>query len=216
MYKALIPIIILAGLGYWYFSSSEPIEAPATPETESATTVTPDTYTVVPEESTFEWSGQKPLIDGYVNSGTIEITDGSITVTDTTATGTFVLDMDTLHVGLTAKKPGKEGALESHLKGQGFFDVATYPTATFTITGVSPLEEQTYTVTGNLTMKGVTEEISFPAQIYEVNDTLHAKANFEIDRTRWGITVGSGSFFENMGDNLIADEVAISLSLVAR
>ncbi|MCA9366166.1 YceI family protein, partial [Candidatus Kaiserbacteria bacterium] len=96
------------------------------------------TYTVNAEQSEFTWAGKKPLIDGYINSGTIAMSEGTITVGESEASGNFVLDMNTLNVGLTAKKPGQEGTLEGHLKGERWFDVATYPTATFVITDVSP------------------------------------------------------------------------------
>jgi len=210
----IVIVAVLFIFGGTSFTNNESSTAPNTESMTVETTVTPGTYTVAPEQSKFNWAGQKPFIDGYVNSGTIAVTEGTIEVGEATASGSFVLDMNTLEVGLTAKKPGQEGALEGHLK------VATYPTATFVITNVTPTENtmtsSEYVVTGNLTMKGVTNEISFPARIYQTADgNVHAEADTEIDRTRWGITVGSGSFFDNLGDNLIDDMVAISFSLVA-
>jgi len=214
----IIVLIIIIGL-YFVHTREETsvVEKMSTEQMEDATAITAGTYTVDTTESEFMWAGQKPFIDGYVNSGTIALSEGVITVTDTTATGSFVLDMNTLHVGLTAQKPGSEGALEGHLKGSRWFDVATYPTATFSIIAVTPTDtDLVYTVTGDLTIKGVTHEISFPAEIYQDEDgLLYAEAKTEIDRTLWGITSGSGNFFENLGDNLIADEVALSFFLVA-
>ncbi len=176
-------------------------------------------YTIVAEKSILNWSAKKPLIDGYINSGTIQITEGAVTATADGATGSFALDMNTLDVGLTAKKPGKEGALEGHLKGEKFFNVAAYPTASFTIKQVVPSATRdtdfTYTLTGDLTMKGQTHEVSFPAVIYETNNTLYAKATTEIDRTKWGITSGSKNFFVDLGDNMIDDMIGLSITLEA-
>ncbi len=138
-------------------------------------------------------------------------------VSEDSATGFFTIDMNTLSVGLTATKPGKEGALEKHLKTDDFFDVETYPTATFAIKSVTPASEpMTYTLTGDLTMKGKTNELSFPATIY-LNDEgkLIAEASFEFDRTKWDITYNSGNFFQDLGNNLIDDMVAMRLTLVA-
>lgn len=218
-------IIIIGGLVFLFggasFNGNGTEEAGETSTSqESVSVVTSGTYTVDPAQSEFEWAGQKPLIDGYVNSGTIDITEGTISVGDSEASGSFVLDMNTLRVGLTAQKPGQEGALEGHLKNERWFDVASYPTAEFVITNVTPTADSDatfeYTVTGDLTFKGTTNEISFPARIYQSEDgLLHAEAVTEINRTRWGLTSGSGNFFENLGDNLVADEVAISFSVVA-
>jgi len=182
--------------------------------------VTEGLYKVLPSASTLTWAGKKPLVSGYINSGSIAITDGDITVTDGLATGAFIIDMNTLSVSQTPAKPGQESALEGHLQGERWFDVAQYPTASFEITKVTPRADsdttRVYDVTGNLTMKGATDELSFPAEIY-VDDMgmLRAIAGFEFDRTKWGITAGSGSFFDNLADNVVDDMVALSFSLVA-
>jgi polyisoprenoid-binding protein YceI len=185
------------------------------------TVVTDGTYTVIEEQSSVRWAGKKPLLDGYVNSGSIAVDSGVISVSDNTATGTFTIDMTTLSVSETPTKPGKESALEGHLQGSGWFDVETYPTAQFEIVEVTeqPNSAQTfvYDVRGNLTMKGQTHEITFPATIYlDSEGLLHAQADTEFDRTVWGITAGSGSFFDNLADNVVADEVALSFELVAQ
>lgn len=173
-------------------------------------------YTIDPAKSAFEWAGKKPLIEGYINSGTIGIKEGSLMVTSTAKTGTLTLDMNTLQVGLTAKKPGSESKLEEHLKGERFFNVSSFPTAMFVITKATLVSGNDYTITGDLTMRGVTHEISFPATIYNTDSTtLHATAQTEIDRTKWGITAGSGNFFQDLGDNLIDDMVALSFSITA-
>lgn len=176
-------------------------------------------YMVQAENSIVNWAGQKPLIDGYVNSGSIAVTSGAISV-DTNVTGNFTIDMNTLSVSATPAKPGKESALESHLMGERWFDVATYPEASFVITSVTPQASSetthTYDVTGELTMKDVTDTLTFPAVIYQDDEGMvHASADFEFDRTKWGITAGSGSFFDDLADNVVDDMVALSFDLVA-
>lgn len=214
----VVLVIIAAAAGFYFMGSKT---APTGEENHELATgahpVTPGQYQVDPARSEFKWAGKKPLIDGYINSGTIGIKEGTITVGEGTAQGSFTLDINTLRVGLTAKKPGQEGALEGTLKSERFFNAAQYPTATFAITSVAPLDESQnrYTVTGNLTLKGTTHEISFPASIYLEGDELVASAETEIDRTKWGITFGSSNFFENLGDNAISDMVAISFRIVA-
>lgn len=219
---ACIVAVVLIGGGLWYINHTKTPEPMV--QTESASepvgVVEEGTYRVTAEESTVNWAGKKPLIEGYINTGSIGVTEGEIVVADGKASGTFTIDMNTLSVSNTPTKPGQENALEGHLKGERWFNVDTYPTATFVITNVSPREDSdesyTYDVTGNLTMKGETHEVLFPAEIYtDQEGNLRADASFEIDRTLWGITANSGSFFDNLAENVIDDMVALSFSLVA-
>jgi hypothetical protein len=104
---ALIVVALIAGTGFVLW---QPNSAPLT--TAQDTEAAQSGSTVAASESTVNWSAKKPLIDGYVNSGTIDVKEGTITVAGTQASGSFTIDMDTIHVGLTAKKPGQEGTLE--------------------------------------------------------------------------------------------------------
>ncbi len=227
-------VVALAGVGAWvlFFDRSVTVTLESNSQTGSElkgsqeseieevdrTEVAQGEYTVDTTDSVVNWAGKKPLISGYTNSGTIKLTEGTITVADDTATGSFTIDMETLLVGLTATKPGQEGALEGHLKSERWFDVATFPTASFAITAVAPRDTETfrYDVTGDLTMKGETNEITFPATIFATADgTLHVRSETEIDRTRWGLTANSGSFFDNLADNAVDDMVALNFVLVA-
>lgn len=178
-------------------------------------------YEVDPTRSTITWAGKKPLLEGYINSGTLGITGGEIMVVENeTATGEFTIDMNTLSVGSTPTKPGSESMLEEHLKGENWFAVDTYPEASFMIDAVTarPDSEETYIydVAGTLTMKDVEGVLAFPAMIYlDDEGYLRAEASFSFDRTKWGITAGSGSFFDSLADNVIDDMVQLSFSIVA-
>ena len=226
-------LIILAG-GFLFFAGNNQVDNELLSDLENKNNLTekdelasvtkqvvsPGLYSIDLSSSIVNWAGKKPLIDGYINSGVIGFSAGTITVTENEATGEFIIDMNTLNVGSTAKKPGQESTLEGHLKGEGWFDVAKFPTATFTITKVSPQTDSSntfiYDVTGNLTMKGVTNEINFPASIYETADgQVQVEATTIIDRTKWGLTAMSGLFFDNLADNVIDDNVQLSFTLVA-
>jgi len=230
--KILIGIIVVIGIIWFVTLSPEgaPTNSPlvnATGDKEASTTtqgertvVSEGSYVVKAEESKVNWAGKKPLIEGYINSGSIDVTGGTIEVLDGTSTGVFTIDMNTLSVSQTPAKPGKESTLEGHLKSEGWFNVETYPEASFAITEVSPRADSDTThmfdITGDLTMKGITDTLTFPATIYsDENGTLYANAEFEFDRTVWGITAASGSFFDNLADNVIDDMVALSFNLVA-
>ncbi|MCB9815028.1 YceI family protein [Candidatus Nomurabacteria bacterium] len=188
---------------------------------ETRTVVDDGSYIAMPDDSSVFWSGKKPLLDGYINTGSMEVTSGSIEVNEGVVTGELVIDMDTMSVTDTPSKPGKEDVLEGHLKGEGWFNVAEYPEAKFVITEAVPQAENEtsflYDVKGELTMKGETHELTFPAIIYtDLGDgRTYASADLEFDRTKWGITAGSGSFFDNLADNVVDDMVALSFKLVA-
>lgn len=220
----ILGVLVLGGGGYYAYKSGyiggekkegEKMESII----EGAEAVTPGEYIVSVTESKLNWSLGKPLIEGYVNSGTIGLSSGSINVLGQVATGSFTLDMNTIKVGLTPKKPGKEGALETHLKSEDFFDVENFPTGGFKITEVVPNEDSSktfvYGVKGELTLKGKSNPVEFPATIYLKEGNLHTKADLTIDRTKWGITYGSPNFFENLADNAIGDNITISLHLIA-
>lgn len=180
--------------------------------------VSPGAYAVDASSSVIAWEAQKPLIPGYVHRGTIGLSGGSITVADTSATGAFNLDMNTVKVtSLGGGKEGKESALEGHLKKSDFFDVEKYPTGAFEITMVEPVDPTTfsYKIVGALTLKDKTNPVEFPATIYLENGVLHAKASLTIDRTKWGVSFGSGSISDKLGDNMIADEVKLTLDISA-
>lgn len=171
-------------------------------------------------DSKINWSGKKPLILGYVDSGTIPISQGEIVVydDDTPMKGSFVFNVSDLHVGNVAKKPGQEGGLERHLKSDAFFNVEKYPTATFTLKDITTREgsddQFELQIIGDLKIKDITHEISFPATVYNKDEALHIQADTQIDRTKWDMTFASGNFFQNLGDGLVDDMVSISFNLV--
>ncbi len=161
--------------------------------------------------STLGWIGTKP---SGKHNGSFAITSGNVQLADGTIKGgEFVIDMNSLTVlDLTGK--GKEG-LEGHLKAPDFFDVAKNPISTFAISDVAKLDAAqtttlvgaTHTIAGNLTMHGVTKNISFPAIVTVAKKKITAVADFNIDRTEWGMSYGA--------DGKVAKEVNLKLNLVA-
>ncbi len=162
-------------------------------------------------ESKLGWIGTKP---SGKHNGTLSIKSGKVATDGTTITGgDFVLDMNSISVSdLTGK--GKEG-LENHLKTADFFDVAKNPTATFAITEVVVIDAvkaaefpgTTHVVAGNLTMHGETKNVSFPAKVSVSKKKITAEADFNIDRTQWGMNYGA--------DGKVNKDINLKLNLVA-
>lgn len=174
--------------------------------------VAQSSYGVNPEKSNLKWVGKK--VTGQHN-GIISVSDGSLTVNDGNITaGTFTIDMTSIEVlDLTGDMKGK---LEGHLASDDFFSVANNPTATFTITKAESKGGNKFDITGNLTIKGITNEISFPAKVVLNKAGFIADAEFTIDRTKWDVRYGSGSFFEGLGDKTIYDDIELKLYVVSK
>lgn len=187
---------------------------------EEATALVNGNYAVAVEETTLTWEGRKTLIENYKDVGTLKVKDGTVNVEDGIVRGgTMTFDMASIAATSTGKGVGMDG-LSNHLKSPDFFDVEQFPTATFTITSVAPQMDVAttyqYGVTGDLTLKGVTNEISFPAAIYMKDGALFVEATTEIDRTKWNVNFGSGSLFDDLGNNVIDDNFGLAFTLVAR
>lgn len=175
------------------------------------------TYTVDVASSSIDWVGSKPLgkHNGTLKlaSGTFETKEGMIT------SGSFIIDMTSINV--TDLEGDDKASLEGHLKGEGegkedhFFNVAKFPKAVFDVTGVTEKEGKTF-IDGNLTIKGIKKNISFPATTSVEGDTITLNTEvFTINRTEWGVNYGSKSVFENLGDKFINDDIEIKISLKA-
>ncbi|MFP2997693.1 YceI family protein [Spongiivirga sp. MCCC 1A20706] len=159
---------------------------------------------VVIKNSTISWVGKK--VTGQ-HSGNISLKEGFLMMKGKELRGgEFVIDMTSINV--TDLSGDSKGKLEGHLKSDDFFGVANHPTATLKFTGFSG-EDGMYTVIGDLTIKGKTNPVRFDLKI----DSNKATTSFKVDRTKYDIKYGSGSFFDNLGDKAINDEFELNVSL---
>lgn len=158
------------------------------------------------ETSTVNWVGTK--ITG-AHSGTINLSAAEIKMNDgKLAGGSFTIDMNSLAV--TDLQGGGAKKLAGHLMSDDFFGVEAHPTATLVITDVAKAGLRSeLTVTGDLTIKGETHSVSFPVEV----TADKATAKIKIDRTKYGIKYGSGSFFDNLGDKAIDNMFELNVSL---
>ncbi len=171
------------------------------------------TYKADLDNSSIMWKGFKPTGS---HTGTISIKEGTIAVNDgTIESGNFTIDMNTIVVTDIPVEDEGNAKLQGHLSGGDFFDVAGFPTATFEITGIDTKEGKTV-LSGNLTMKDETNNISFPVKTSIDGDTMTLRSEtFTIDRSKWNIKYGSKSFFDDLGDKFINDDIELTVNLVA-
>ncbi|WP_028295768.1 YceI family protein [Olivibacter sitiensis] len=171
-----------------------------------------DKYTLDVQKSKISWQADKIVGSGH--KGEIPFTSGSLLVEkEALVGGDFVANVD----GLKITGESNPGRLEGHLKNEDFFETNKYPTATFKITKVAYSSKDKATVTGDLTIKGITNAISFPATIHSSAQQIHAVAEgIKIDRTKFNVKYRSGSFFSDLGDKAIKDEFTLDIELVAK
>lgn len=159
------------------------------------------------KKSTINWTGKK--VTGQ-HTGTIDLKSANLYMEDGNITGgKFVIDMTTITV--TDLSGSTKGKLEGHLSSDDFFGVATYPEAIVEITNASKTDKpNTYNIDADVTIKGITEPVSFVATVTDNNAT----ADITVDRSKFNVRYGSGSFFDGLGDKMIYDDFELSVNLV--
>jgi polyisoprenoid-binding protein YceI len=154
------------------------------------------------------WLGEK--VTGQ-HTGTIKLQSGWLNLQDNKiASGEFDIDMATI------KDSENNQRLEGHMKSDDFFGVQKFPLAKLIITGSTPFDKGNGTITGTLTIKDVTNPIEFKAAMQKKDDGMWFFANIDIDRTKYNIRYGSGSFFENLGDKTIYDDFKLKVNLLVK
>lgn len=199
-----LSLLLVAGMALYASScgnSSESDKA-ATADSQQVSATTGRQYAADLANSSIQWrathkGGMAP------RWGTINITQGDLAADNGKLTGgSFAIDMNSLKVdSASVTEAGKKYTdLENHLKSADFFDVAQYPAAKFEITGVesfdsakdqSILQGATNIVSGNLSIKGKTVNVKFPAIISVSDNSMDVQAKFNVDRTTWDLKFGT-------------------------
>jgi polyisoprenoid-binding protein YceI len=171
---------------------------------------------VDPSKSTLTWNAKKV---GGEHSGNVKIAKGVINVeSDKLVGGNFVMDMTSItDTDITNETFNKK--LTDHLKSEDFFSVEKHPSSTFKITKVAPIAnakagEANYTITGDLTIKGITNPVTFPAVVKVSGNSAEATAKFDVDRTKWDIKYRA-AIIGTAADKIIEDTFTIDLKVVA-
>jgi polyisoprenoid-binding protein YceI len=170
-----------------------------------------EVYIVDTIQSVIEWEGATP--GGYKHNGTIQLSRGQFTVKDNQLTsGKFIININSI-ANLDQKGKDKTN-LEGHLKEKDFFEAEKFPIGSFEITEIKK-DSAEYKVTGNLTLKQVTNSIQIPVQLRIDSNFVYAETSvFAIDRTKWGIVYNSG-VIGTIKDDLINDAISLKLKIVA-
>lgn len=158
------------------------------------------------KQSTVKWTGKK--VTGQ-HEGTINIESGTLSFDENNLVGgNFVIDMTSITV--TDLEGKGKANLEGHLKSDDFFGVEKHDKATLDITNASKLDDKTYEVLGDITIKGITKTTSFTLFM----DSNTAGAKLTIDRSKFDVRYGSPSFFNDLKDKAIYDDFELEVNLV--
>ncbi|MDF4223426.1 YceI family protein [Maribacter sp. M208] len=191
MKKSLLSLVFVAVFGFTA-TASTPIDS--------------EKKEVKVSESKVTWKGYK--VTGS-HEGTINLKSGHLEMKGKKLIGgEFVIDMTSISCSDLQAGQGKE-KLEGHLQSADFFGVENNPTSKLVFTSVKAMNDSSYTVTGDLTIKGITKPVTLVVSMFENK----ASATMKVDRTKFDIKYGSGSFFDNLGDKAIYDDFDLVVDL---
>lgn len=169
--------------------------------------------------SAITFIGSKPTASHH---GLFKVREGKVEVDSAgnLKSGNFIISIPSLEV--TDLDPESNLKLAKHLLSNEFFDASKHPEASFQIVTVLPYtpdsfssekiftKNPTHIITGNLRLRDSTKSIRFPARIYMTENAMTAQANFNIDRTLWGLSYGND---KSLGDRFISPIVNIGLEI---
>lgn len=161
------------------------------------------TYSIT--KSKMDWTGYGE-IGSYSLSGTMKLKSGTYQIKDNQLTSTHIIfDMNTIE--------SEQEGLADHLKGADFFETGRYPTCEFVLKSSVAITEK-ITITGILTIKGISKEINLPLTHRLANGNHIFEGKTSIDRTQFNVKYNSKNFFSNLGDQAIKDKIDLKFEII--
>lgn len=215
MKKSFFAVSLLLALGLFSCSENKTEQtsvesAPVEEVTENTAEVSADTIPVKLSESKLAWLGKKKILVDDKHYGTVPLKSGYLLIADNQLKGgAFVVNMDSIVCeDVTDQKMNAK--LISHLKSADFFEVEKFPTVELVITEAKESAIMgIFDVNANLTIKGKTEPIVF--QVTLGDHTASGKVVF--DRSKFDVRYGSDSFFDNLGNKVIDNNIELNVTL---
>ena len=164
-------------------------------------------YNIETVQSQITWTGREVSTSYHYGtldfvSGNFEISNGAI------VNGEFIVDMTSINN--QDMEGDRKARLEGHLKSDDFFSVESYPTAAISINSSELISDGKWNVSADLSIKGFTHPVNFEM----ISSEDGWSANLVFDRSKYDVRFRSGSFFENLGDKLIYDDIELSINLI--
>ena len=206
--KFLIPAILLLFVVSCEKSSKKKINTSLPKPTLSLSS---GDYVMDNDNSSIKWTGRELSTKSHY--GSLQMKNGSLTVnTDGTVNGIIKIDMTT--IDCEDLQGRSKASLERHLRSDDFFSVESHPIATLTFKsegGIGAGNKLAFN--GDLEIKGISHPISFESEVKNVDPKVSALVNMTFDRSKYNVRFRSGTFFQNLGDKLIYDDIEISVDI---
>ena len=169
-------------------------------------------YIINTKESVVTWKGSN-LMGSNSHNGFIYISKGELMIDNGQLMGGIVeVDMNTIE----DEKHGRDNKLVNHLKDPDFFEVQRFPFSTIEITKIASINGEHKKVTGNLTIKGITHPVTFPAKIAFKDGVAKADGRVVIDRTKWNVLYKSGKFYNLLANQTMSDSIEFQIKIIAK
>ncbi|KAA9347039.1 YceI family protein [Larkinella humicola] len=169
-------------------------------------------YSIDTTESVITWKGSMLFDIDEEHVGYVHLSKGELMIENGQLMGgTAEIDMHSIEY----KDKASKNTPVKHLKSPDYFDVEKFPISTIAITKIESLRGHTI-VKGDLTIKGVTHPVTFPARMEVQDGIVKANGKLIIDRTNWSIRYRSGKFYDNLADQTVSDDIELHIKIVAR
>ena len=206
--KFLIPAILILFIVSCEKSSKKKINTSLPKPTLSLSS---GDYVMDNDNSSIKWTGRELSTKSHY--GSLQMKNGSLTVnTDGTVNGIIKIDMTT--IDCEDLQGRSKASLERHLRSDDFFSVESHPIATLTFKsegGIGAGNKLAFN--GDLEIKGISHPISFESEVKNVDPKVSALVDMTFDRSKYNVRFRSGTFFQNLGDKLIYDDIEISVDI---
>ena len=206
--KFLIPTILILFIVSCEKSSKKKIDTSLPKPTLSLSS---GDYVMDNNNSSIKWTGRELSTKSHY--GSLQMKNGSLTVnTDGTVNGIIKIDMTT--IDCEDLQGRSKASLERHLRSDDFFSVESHPIATLTFKsegGIGAGNKLAFN--GDLEIKGISHPISFESEVKSVDPKVSALVDMTFDRSKYNVRFRSGTFFQNLGDKLIYDDIEISVDI---
>ena len=206
--KFLIPAILILFIVSCEKSSKKKINTSLPKPTLSLSS---GDYVMDNDNSSIKWTGRELSTKSHY--GSLQMKNGSLTVnTDGTVNGIIKIDMTT--IDCEDLQGRSKASLERHLRSDDFFSVESHPIATLTFKsegGIGAGNKLAFN--GDLEIKGISHPISFESEVKSVDPKVNALVDMTFDRSKYNVRFRSGTFFQNLGDKLIYDDIEISVDI---
>ena len=206
--KLLVPAILILFIVSCEKSSKKKIDTSLPKPTLSLSS---GDYVMDNDNSSIKWTGRELSTKSHY--GSLQMKNGSLTVnTDGTINGIIKIDMTT--IDCEDLQGRSKASLERHLRSDDFFSVESHPIATLTFKsegGIGAGNKLAFN--GDLEIKGISHPISFESELKSVDPKVSALVDMTFDRSKYNVRFRSGTFFQNLGDKLIYDDIEISVDI---